>query len=162
MIFSVSNEPVEWCFDSGPDSVTLTVKDLLQHMTITFQEIFLAAWSSLLSQRQNFLNNHLAPVPITPNQQGTMEMRIEVLSSEVSQKMNTCGYQVSDLKDIEFHYWEVFDLEMDAVFRPGKENFFSLTIFNDFEMVSIAASPNLIEVEKRRGEHSSCSNNSSL
>ena len=39
------------------------------------------SWQLLLAQRQEFLNNHLARVPITLNQEGTMEMRDEVLSS---------------------------------------------------------------------------------
>ena len=68
MILSVSNDGIEWSLDFGPDSVTLTVKDLVQEMTISSQEIPLAAWSLLLSQSQQFLNNHLAQVPVTPNQ----------------------------------------------------------------------------------------------
>ena len=44
-----------------------------------YQEIPVPAWSLLLSHRQAFWNNHLARVPITPNQQGTMEMRDEML-----------------------------------------------------------------------------------
>ena len=54
MIFSVSNDVIEWSFDFGPDLVTLTVKDLVQEMTISSREIPLAAWSLLLSQRQQF------------------------------------------------------------------------------------------------------------
>ena len=61
--------------------MTLIVKDLVQEMTISSQEIPLAALSLLLSQRQQFLNNHLASVPVTPNQQGTLEKSEEALSS---------------------------------------------------------------------------------
>ena len=39
MIFSVSNDVFEWSLDLGPDSVTLTVKDLVQEMIISSQEI---------------------------------------------------------------------------------------------------------------------------
>ena len=53
--------------------------------------------SLLSSQRQNFLKNHLARVPITCNQQGTQEMKEEVLSSAAAQHMVTSGYEVSDL-----------------------------------------------------------------
>ena len=81
MVFSVSYDCIEWSLDFEPDSVTLTVKDLVQEMTKSSPEIPLAAWSLLLSLRQKFLNNHLARVPVTPNQQGTHEMRDEVLSS---------------------------------------------------------------------------------
>ena len=79
MNFSVSNDGFEWSLDFGPDSVTLTVKMFIQKMTISSQEFPLAAWSLLLSERQDFLNNHLARVPTTPNQQRTMKMRAEIL-----------------------------------------------------------------------------------
>ena len=52
-----------------------------ENLTISSLEIPLAAWSLLLSQKQEFLNNHLPRVPITPNQQGSFEMREQVLSS---------------------------------------------------------------------------------
>ena len=81
MMLSVSNDAIQWTLDSGPDSVTVAVKDLDQKTTIISQEIPLAAWQLLLSQRQDFLDNHLPRVPITQNQEGTMEMRDEVLSS---------------------------------------------------------------------------------
>ena len=81
MIFSVSNDGIQWTLDFGPDSVTNAVIDLDQNTTISSQEIPLAAWQLLLSQRQDFVNNHLPGVPIAQNQEGTMEMRDEVLSS---------------------------------------------------------------------------------
>ena len=116
MIFSVSNDGIQWTLDFGPDSVPIAVNDLDQNITISSQEKPLAAWQLLLSQRQDFLNNHLARVPITPNRQGTMEMRDEVLSSVGVQDLDTTSYQVSDLEDIEFN-WE--NSELNAVFRPG-------------------------------------------
>ena len=105
MIFSVSNDGFEWSLDFGPDSVTLTVKDLNQEMTISSQEIPSAGWSLILSQRKQFLNNHLVRVPVTPNQQGTHEMRDEVLSSVgVQEGLDTSGHQVSaDPDDFEFY-----------------------------------------------------------
>ena len=81
--------------------VTIAVNDLEQNLTINSQEIPLAAWQLLLSQRQDFLDNHLARVPITPNRQGTHEMREEVLSSVGAQDLDTSSYQVCDLEDIE-------------------------------------------------------------
>ena len=68
MIFSVSNDGIQRTLVFGPDSVTIAVIDLDRNITISSQEIPLAAWQLLLSQRQDFLNNHLARVPITPNQ----------------------------------------------------------------------------------------------
>ena len=133
MIFSVSNDGIQWTLDFGPDSVTIAVKDLEQNIAISSQEIPLAAWQLLLSQRQDFLNNHLARVPITTNQEGTMEMREEVLSSVGAQDLDTSSYQVSDLEDVEFN-WEDTQLDMDAVFRPGKDTPFSPTVFDDLLM----------------------------
>ena len=133
MIFSVSNDGIQWTLDFGPDSVTIAVSDLDQNLTISSQEKSLAAWQLLLSQRQDFLNNHLAPVPITPNQQGTFEMKEEVLSSVGAQDLDTSSYQVSDLEDKEFN-WEISQLDMDAVFRPGIDTPFSPKTFEDLLM----------------------------
>ena len=133
MIFSVSNDGIQWTLDFGPDSVTIAVNDLDQNITISSQEILLAAWQLLLSQRQDFLNNHLARVPITPNQEGTIEMREEVLSSVGAQVLDTTIFQVSDLEDIEFNL-ENSQLDMDAVFRPGIDTPFSPTTFDDLLM----------------------------
>ena len=133
MIFSVSNDGIQWSLDFGSDSVTIAVNDLGQNITISSQEKPLAAWQLLLSQRQDFLNNHLARVPITPNQEGTFEMRDEVLSSVGAQDVDTSSNQVSDLEDIEFN-WENLQLELDAVFRPGIDTPLSPTTFDDLLM----------------------------
>ena len=133
MIFSVSNDNIQWTLDFGIDSVTIAVNDLDQNITISSQEIPLAAWQLLLSQRQDFLNNHLARVPFTPNQEGTKEMSDEVLSSVGAQDLDTTSYQVSDLETIEFN-WEDSQFDMDAVFRPGINTPFSPTTFDDLSM----------------------------
>ena len=133
MIFSVSSDGIQWTLDFGPDSVTIAVNDLDQNITISSQEIRLAACQLLLAQRQEFLNNHLARVPITPNQEGTMEMRDEVLSSVGAQDLDTSSYQVFGLEDIEFN-WENSQLDMDSVFRPGIYYPFSPTVFDDLLM----------------------------
>ena len=104
MIFSVSNNGIEWSFDFGPASVSLIVKNLFQDMAISSQDFPLAAWSLLLSERQDFWNIHLLRVPITPNQEGTMELKDEVLSSVGEEGMDTRVFQVSVLDDVEF-YW---------------------------------------------------------
>ena len=135
-----------WSLKFGPDSVTLTVKDLVQGMTISSQEILLVAWS-LLSQRQDFLNNHLVRVSITPNQEGTMEMRDEMLSSIGPQDMDTSGYQVSDVDDVEF-YKENDQLDVDAVFGPDIDTLFSPSTFNDVEKGSTGENPILIDKEQ--------------
>ena len=50
------------------------------------------------------MDNHLPRVPITRNQEATMEMRDEVLSSVGAQNLDTSSYQVSDPEDIEFNW----------------------------------------------------------
>ena len=41
-------------WDFGPDAVTLTLRDLVEEMRISFPENPLPAWSFWLSQRQSF------------------------------------------------------------------------------------------------------------
>ena len=47
--------------------------------------------------------------------------------------MDTSNYQVSNLEDIEFN-WENSQLDMESVFRPGKDTPFSPTVFDDLLM----------------------------
>ena len=133
MIFSVFNDGIQWTLDFGPDSVTIAVNDFDQILTTSSQEIPLAAWHLLLSQKQDFWNFHLPRVPITQNQEATMEMRHEVLSSVGAQDLDTSSYQVSNLENIEFN-WENSQLDMDAVFRPGIDTPFSPNTFDDLSM----------------------------
>ena len=152
MIFSVSNDGIHWTLDFGPDSVTIAVIDLDQNITISSQEIPLTAWQLLLSQRQDFLNNYLARVPITPNQEGTMEMRDEVLWSVGAQDLDTSSYQVSDLEDIEFN-WENSQLDMDSVFRPGIDTPFSPTVFDDLLMGNGSVEKPFVLLEEEEKEN---------
>ena len=145
MIFSVSNNGIQWTLDIGLDSVTNAVNDLDQNITISSYETPLAAWQLLLSQRQDFLNNHLVRVPITPNQDGTMEMRNEVVSSVGSQDLDISSYQVSDHEEIEFN-WE--DSQLDTVFRPGIDTPFSPTTFDDLLMEGSVENPIVLDEEK--------------
>ena len=147
MIFSVSNDGIQWTLDFGPDSVTSAVKYLDQNITIGSQELPLVASQLLLSQRQDFLNNHLARVPMTPNQEGTMEMRDEVLCSVGAQDSDTSSCQVSDLEHIEFN-WENSQLEMDAVFRPGTDTPFSPKIFDNLSREGSVENPNVLDEEE--------------
>ena len=147
MIFSVSTDGIQWILDFGPDSVTIAVIDLDQNLTLSSQEIPLAAWQLLLSQRQDFLDNHLPRLPVTENQEGTMEMRDEVLSSVGAQDLDTSSYQVSDLEDIDFN-WENSQLDVDAVFRPGIDTPFSPTTFDDLSMEGLVEYPIVLDEEE--------------
>ena len=55
------------------------------------EEVLLPAWSLLLSQKQYFLNNRLAKVAVKPIQQGTVEMRNQLLLSVSTQGVDTKG-----------------------------------------------------------------------
>ena len=147
MIFSVSHDGIQWIFDFGSDSVTTAVNDLDQNLTISSQEIPLAAWHLLLSRRQDFFDNHLPRVPTTQNQEGTMEMSDERLSSVGAQDLDTSSYQVSDLEDIEFN-WENSQLDMDAVFRPGIDTPFAPSTFDDLSMEGSVEKPIVLDEEE--------------
>ena len=147
MIFAVFNDGNKSTLNFDPDSVTIAVIDLDQITTISSQERPLAAWQLLLSQRQDFSNNHLAQVPITPNQEGTIEMRDEVLSSVRAQDLNTSRYQVSELEHKKFN-WEDSQLDMDAVFRPDIDAPFSPTTFDDLSMGGSVEKPIVLDKEK--------------
>ena len=137
--------------DFGPDSVVLSVKDLDENLTISSLEVSLAAWFFLLSQGQEFLNNHLRRVPITPNQQGTFDIREAVLSSVGAQDTDTRGYELSGLEDIEFS-WEDPAVDMDSVYRPGIDTPFSPSIFDDLQMEgSTPANPITVDDEEDKG-----------
>ena len=73
-----------------------------------------------------------------------MEMRDEELSSVGTQDLDTRGYQVCGLNDIEF-YWERDQLDVDAVFGPGTNTSFCLTALDDLKMWEIAQNPILLE-----------------
>ena len=72
-------------------------------------------------------------MPITQNQEGTMEMRDEVFSSVGAHDLDTSSYQVSDLEDKEFNL-EYSQLDMDTVFRPDIETPFSPATIDDLSM----------------------------
>ena len=89
-------------------------------------------------------------MPITQNQEGTMEMRDEVLSSVGAQDLDTSRYQVSDLGDIEFN-WETSQLDMKAVFRPCIDTPFSPNTFDDLSMEGSVENPIVLdEVEGKK------------
>ena len=75
-------------------------------------------------------------------------MREEELSSVGAQDTNTSGYELSDLEDIEFSS-EGPAVDVDSVYRPGIDNLFSPSIFDDFQMEgSTAANPLIVDGEE--------------
>ena len=102
----------------------------------------------MLSQRQETLDNYLAQIPITPYEKGLFEMRADDLANAGAQDMDTNGYELSDLEDIEF-FWKNRQVEMDAVFRRGIDAPFAPTVFNDLEMAEGRSSENAIVLDKK-------------
>ena len=95
----------------------------------------------------SFSDDHLPRVPITPNQQGTFEMK-EVLSRDEAQDADTRGYELSGLEDNEFS-WEDPAVDMYSVCRPGIDTPFSPSTFDDFEMDgSTASNPIIVDDEE--------------
>ena len=76
-----------------------------------------------------------------------MDMRYEVLSSVGAQVLDTSSYQVSDLDDREFN-WEDSHLDMNAVFRPGRDTPFSPTTFDDLSMGGSVENPIVLDEEQ--------------
>ena len=81
-----------------------------------------------------------------------MKMRNELLAIVGAQDIDTSGYQVSDLDDVEFH-WDNDQLDVDDFFRPGTDTPFCTSTFKNFEMGSMAENPNLID-DKHGNENS--------
>ena len=61
--------------------------------------------------------------------------------------MDTSGNQMSDIDDVEF-YWENDQLDVHVVFRRDIDRPFSPSVYDDFEMGSMAENPLLIEQEQ--------------
>ena len=124
-----------------------TVTYLVQEVTISSQEICLVAWTLLLSQRQDFLKIHLAGVPNTSNEDGTMEIRDKMLSIVQAQDLDTSGYQVSYLDNVEL-YSENDQLDVDAVFRPGIDAPFPPQLLSILRWLQRLKNPILIDEDQ--------------
>ena len=140
MTFSTSNDGIQCSLDFDQDLAFLTVKMSSVHeVTISLKKSPPVAWNLLLQQTHDILSHHLVRIPITPTQQVTHAIRDEVFSTVRAQEMNTSGYQVSYMEEIEGH-WEDLDLNMYAVFRLAMNYPFSHSNFNVFEIGSVAES----------------------
>ena len=101
------------------------------------------AGNLFLSQRQEILVNHLARMPITPNQPGRHEMREEALSSAGAQEMDTSGY--------EHHNWTPLNsLEVNAVSAPLRDMPFSPTAVDHLEMERSLETPFPLDNENNK------------
>ena len=103
----------------------------------------------LLSQRLHFVDNHLAQIQLTLDQQVKFEMREYVLSSAGARDLDIRGYELSDLEDNEAT-WESHHLEIDCVFKPGIDIPFSPTEFDDLEMTGSSKNPNELKEEENK------------
>ena len=112
----------------GKDGTNYFVKKTIRHykkeQPSGFLKKFLRQSQSATPER---VTKEAKNLPITPNRQGTVEMRDEVLSSVDAQNMDTSGFQVSGLEDIEFD-WEQPDLIIHTIFQPGIDAAISLQL----------------------------------
>ena len=74
-------------------------------------EFVIVAKTQFFEQKSSGSSNY-------PNQQRTHAMREAVLTSARAKRINTSGYEKSDLVEIEF-FWKNTQLQVDAVSRPG-------------------------------------------
>ena len=112
------------------------LKDLVKTLIFSSHDILFPARSLLLQQSQDFLDNHLARVPLIPNQQGTLQMRDKMISSGVAQEVDTNEYQVSDLEEEQFQS-KYPELKLVTVSRPGLDTRLHLYTLKIFEMGSV-------------------------
>ena len=145
MIFSVSNNEIQWTLDIGPDSVTIAVNDLAQNINNQLARNGLGCLAIAVVSKATILDNHLRRFHINPNQQGTFEMREEVPSTVGAQDLDTSSYQLTDLEDIEFN-WE--NSQLDSVFKQGIDTPFSPTTFDDLSMKGSVENPIVLDEEE--------------
>ena len=96
----------------------------------------------------------MVQIPINPNQQGTFEMREEVLASAGAQGMHTSGYELSDLEEIQFS-WENPQVDLDAIFRRKIDTPLSTTVLKDLEMGGRGPSGNPIVLAEEEDKDNS-------
>ena len=69
MIFSVSNNNMNWSLEFGPDTVSLEVQNFADQAVLNSIEIPLAVWNLLESQRLRFLEDAISGAPLTEDEQ---------------------------------------------------------------------------------------------
>ena len=86
-------------------------------------------------------------MPITLDQQGSYELKEEILHRPGVKLIDINAYELRDLDDIKF-FWANCHLELNAAFRH--RIYFSPTPFEDLEMGGSAKNPILLDEEKDR------------
>ena len=132
LFFTFSNYISAAHFSQFPTKESSELSTLEQILFFWLQNTWFTKWQRALknffslSQKQELFENHLARAPFIPNEERTNEMQDDVVPCVGAQGMETNGYRVSDLEDIEFH-WEDTNLNMDAVFRQDLVTPFSFS-----------------------------------
>ena len=73
-----------------------------------------------------------------------MEIRDKVLPGVGAQDMNSSGYQVSDVDDIDF-FWESERVDVEDVYIPRIDTLFSPTAFDNLRMAGSTENPLLLD-----------------
>ena len=115
---------------------------------------FFARLELIFSEKHEFLDNHVARFPITPNQKRTQRKREEIFSSGRAQHMDTKYWELSVSDDIDF-VWETPQLDLLAAFRKGFANLFLPKMFDSLEMGGSVENPFLLvkEEDKEKSTH---------
>ena len=147
MIFSVSIDGIQWTLDFAPDSVTIAVIDLVQNITISSQEVPLAAWQLLLSQKARLPGESSTTSFNRSEPRGNNGDERRSTLQCGAQNLETSSYKVSDLEDIDLNR-ENSLLGMDAVLRPGIDTCFSPATFDDLSMKGSVKNPIVLDKEE--------------
>ena len=78
-LLSVSERRIQLVLNFWQDLTTLTVQ--MSVTNLSYQEDLHPAWKFSLSQKPEFVNNHLSEIPTIHNQQVTLDMRAQALSA---------------------------------------------------------------------------------
>ena len=146
MIFSVFNDGIKWTLDFGSDSFTVAVNDLDQNITITSQELPLAAWPLLLSQRQAFLVNLLPRVPMTNDSKPRRNNGVERRSTLQCGGSRLGHKQLSSIRS-QRHRVQLGNFSIGHG-RKVIDNLFSPTTFDDFLMEGSVENPIVLDEEE--------------
>ena len=106
MIFSVSNNNMNWSLEFGPDTVSLEVQNFADEAVLDSIELPLAVWNLLESQRLRFLEDTISGAPVTEDEQ--------VKPYEVHEQANVPNLLPNHaMRQDAFRGWEGQDIVID-------------------------------------------------
>ena len=153
MIFSVSSDGIQWTLDFGPVSVTIALSELDQNLTIQVTRSTPSCVAIAVISKARFSWIIIChECPVTENQEGTMEMRDEELSSVWSSRLgDTSSYQESDLEEHRVQLGKFAIGTWTQCFRPRHRHPFFLQLhLGGLSMEGSVDNP--IELDEEEGQ----------